>query len=133
MYHNSSTGGGFGRRWWIQMDLHGGANSAVAAVPNAATAYAHRDQLLLFQFYDSIFVGDYPDNGFSLLQNFVKSVTKSMDDGEYGKYINYADSQLSKEDANHLYWRGNLDRLRKIKKQLDPREVFWNPSSVRPA
>ena len=118
--------------------MHGGKHSALAAVPKDATAYAHRDHLWLWQFYDSIFdyennTSPYPENGFEFMQGFVATISDTLEEGEFGKYINYADSQLSKEDAQRLYWGDNLPRLQKIKAKYDPNEVFWNPSSVAPA
>ena len=40
---------------------------------------------------------------------------------------------MTKEEAEKLYYRGNIGRLREIKKKYDPTEVFWNPASVSPA
>jgi hypothetical protein len=65
--YNSTASPGF-RNWWMQIDLHGGANSAVSKVARDATSYAHRDRLLLFQLYDRVF-GTYPANGFGLIQH----------------------------------------------------------------
>lgn len=127
-----------GRGWWLQWDMHGGKNSALAAVDNKATAYAHRDQLWLWQFYDSISTPEnstapYPSSGFEFLQGFVASLTDTLEDDEVGKYVNYPDSTLDKEEAQKLYWRDNLSRLQKIKAKYDPNEVFWHPASVNPA
>jgi hypothetical protein len=118
--------------------MHGGAHSALAARSNDETAYAHRDQLWLWQFYDSIYdytnnTSPYPEGGFEFMQGFVATIADTLEDDEVGKYINYADSELTKEEAQKLYWRGNLEKLQKIKAKYDPDDVFGNPSSVEPA
>ncbi|KPM34204.1 hypothetical protein AK830_g12369 [Neonectria ditissima] len=118
--------------WYVLLDLHGGDNSAVAAVAPSATAYVHRDKLLLYQFSDRGADGEYPDEGFALLKGFRESVTGSMADGEWGMYANYVDAELDAQTAQELYWGGNLARLKRLKAVLDPDEVFWNPQGVRP-
>jgi hypothetical protein len=121
------------RSWWIQMDLHGGASSAIAKVPVDATAYPHRDKLLLWQFYDSVSAGtEYPANGFSLLQDLQASITDTMADGSWGRYANYPDSQVEGQLAAQQYYGSNLPRLRQIKSAVDAGDVFSNPQGVRP-
>jgi hypothetical protein len=129
--YNSTASPGF-RNWWMQIDLHGGANSAVSKVARDATSYAHRDRLLLFQLYDRVF-GTYPANGFGLIQSFGQSISNLTTEGNWGMYINYADTQLSSTRAQQLYWGANLDRLRRIKRQYDPTQLFYNPQSITPA
>jgi hypothetical protein len=119
------------RNWWIQMDLHGGPNSAISKVALANTAYAQRDKLLLFQLYDRA-SSSYPVNGFSTLQAIRSSITQGMSASDWGMYINYQDSQLDAQTAQEKYWGQNLSKLQRIKAQLDPNQVFWNPQSVRP-
>jgi len=121
------------RSWWIQMDLHGGASSAISAVAVDATPYPHRDKLLLWQFYDSVSAGtEYPADGFSLLQNLQKSITGTMDNDSWGLYANYPDSQLSGEEAAQRYFGVNLPRLQSIKAAVDSQDVFYEPQGVRP-
>lgn len=121
--------------WFVQLDIHGGLNSAVSAVPNSATAYAHRDKTFLIQFYHFADNDDtyYPASGIDILQNWVKATTASLQEDDYGMYINYSDSQLDRQTAQKLYWAGNLERLRLIKKRYDPEELFYYPQSIEPA
>nr|1ZR6_A Chain A, glucooligosaccharide oxidase [Sarocladium strictum]2AXR_A Chain A, glucooligosaccharide oxidase [Sarocladium strictum] len=126
-----------GRGWWIQWDFHGGKNSALAAVSNDETAYAHRDQLWLWQFYDSIYdyennTSPYPESGFEFMQGFVATIEDTLPEDRKGKYFNYADTTLTKEEAQKLYWRGNLEKLQAIKAKYDPEDVFGNVVSVEP-
>lgn len=116
------------------MNIHGGATSYISQTANTATAYAHRDKLLLFQFYDSVGgSGVWPEDGFSFLQGFRATITDSLEDGEWGMYANYPDTQVESDQAQRLYWLENLDRLKEIKAKWDPTEVFWDPQSVSPA
>lgn len=113
--------------------MHGGKNSAITQTPSASTSYAHREKLFLYQFYDRVFRGPYPANGFTFLQDFTSSITNSMNSSQWGMYINYADSQLSRMAAQEHYWGDNLPRLRRIKAALDPDDVFYYPQSIQPA
>ena len=56
-----------------------------------------------------------------------------MVDGEWGMYANYLDTQLDGDTATRLYYGGNLERLRVLKREFDPDDVFWNPQGIRPA
>ena len=55
--------------WFTQLELYGGPNSAINAVPLDATAFAHRSSLFTIQFYASSpnFQPPYPEEGFSFL------------------------------------------------------------------
>ena len=114
------------------MDVHGGRNSAVSRVSNDETAYAHRDKLFLIQFYDRVFNGGYPNNGFDFLNNWVDTIIDPLDDSDWGMYINYADSELDRSDAQKLYWGDNLQRLQDFKAAADPGELFYYPLSIEP-
>lgn len=50
---------------------------------------------------------------------------------ELGAYAGYVDRALGAEGPKK-YWEGNLERLMKIKGEVDPEDVFHNPQSVRP-
>ena len=120
--------------WFVQLDIHGGINSAVSAVQNSDTAYAHRDKLFLLQFYH---FGEndrpYQSGGIDFLKNWVKATTATLQEGDFGMYANYSDSQPDRGTAQRLYWGGNLERLGLIKKKFDPKELFYYPQSVEPA
>ncbi|KAL0935645.1 glucooligosaccharide oxidase [Colletotrichum truncatum] len=122
------------RGWFILVDVHGGKNSKIAQIDASSTSYPHRDKLLLWQFYDSTNGAAYPTNanqGTGFLQNWMAAVTSKMPTaGSWGRYINYADSQLSNSDAQNQYYMGSLPRLRAIKAQYDPKGVFTYPQGV---
>ncbi|KAF4121692.1 FAD/FMN-containing dehydrogenase [Geosmithia morbida] len=119
--------------WFIQMDAIGGDTSAVSDVANDATAYPHRDKLLLFQLYDATLNINqtYPDDGYSFLKGFRTSITDTMTNGTWGIYANYADGQLTSEEAQTLYWADNLPRLRELKATYDPDNIFRSTQSVQ--
>ncbi|KAI0023016.1 carbohydrate oxidase from Microdochium Nivale in complex with substrate analogue [Xylariomycetidae sp. FL0641] len=136
-YHEAAEvgagGGDFTRVWWFQMDAHGGEASAVTRLANRDAAYAHRDKLYLVQFYDRTY-GDaaYPPDGFALLDGWVAATTRSLAAADWGMYINYADPNLTRADANAFYYGENLARLRQIKAKYDPTELFFYPQSIEP-
>jgi len=51
------------------------------------------------------------------------------DDYDYSAYLNYVDNRL--ENYEQLYYGDNLPRLRELKAQLDPNDVFSAPSTVK--
>ncbi|KAJ0163328.1 6-hydroxy-D-nicotine oxidase [Colletotrichum tanaceti] len=116
--------------WFVLVDVHGGRNSKTAQVANSATAYAHRDKVLLWQFYDSSGNRAYPSSGYSFLVRWMSSVTGTMAKADWGRYANYADSQLSNENAQDQYYRDNLPRLKTIKTKYDVKGLFTYPQGV---
>jgi hypothetical protein len=120
------------RSWWFQLDLHGGANSAVTNGDFSMSSYAHRDKLYLIQFYDLSFFGAYPTNGFSFLDNWVSNVTAPLAKDDWGMYINYADSRLDQAAAGQSYYGKSLTKLQRLKAAFDPDNLFYYPQSVRP-
>ncbi|KAF3761738.1 FAD-binding domain-containing protein [Cryphonectria parasitica EP155] len=120
--------------WFILFDLHGGPASAISAIPNSASAYAHRDKAFLVQLYHYVDNEKcYPHEGISLMQGWIKAATQTLKDGDWGMYINYVDSELDRHTAGKLYWGENLKRLKELKKRYDPTEVFYYPQSISPA
>jgi FAD/FMN-containing dehydrogenase len=66
------------------------------------------------------------------MQGFVATIEDTLPEDRKGKYFNYADTTLDKEEAQKLYWRGNLEKLQAIKAKYDPEDVFGNVVSVEP-
>lgn len=117
-------------KWWIQMDVHGGKHSAISRVPNDATAYPHRDKTWLFQFFCHTQQQPELEKTYKLLNGFMDTIKDSMEEGDWGRYANYVDSELGREEALKQYYAENLPRLRKIKARWDPEDVFHYPQSV---
>jgi FAD/FMN-containing dehydrogenase len=114
--------------WFLIWDLEGGKINDYA--PDA-TAYGHRDALFYHQAYAVNLFGRVDDK----IRNFLTGLNQIVTDGvgrELGAYAGYVDRALGDKGPG-MYWGDNLDRLQTIKKAVDPKEVFWNPQSVRPA
>ncbi|KAK5653176.1 hypothetical protein OQA88_9275 [Cercophora sp. LCS_1] len=122
------------RDWFIIIDMYGGKNSAITK-PSNSSSYPFRDpnQLFLYEFYDRVRSGSYPSNGFSFLDGWIKTFTDNLQESQWGMYINYADPQLSRAEAQKVYYRQNLPKLQQLKADLDPTEVFYYPQAVSPA
>lgn len=122
------------RSWYHHIDLHGGKTSAISAVDADATSYAHRDKLLMHNFYDRVDVTkEYPADGFDLFNGFIDAIVGDGDRLDYGVYFNYPDPEMDRETAQARYWGSALPRLQEIKAAVDPDEVFYFPQSVKPA
>ncbi|KAF8182596.1 glucooligosaccharide oxidase [Pholiota molesta] len=118
--------------WFFQAELFGGHNSAINAVPTAATAFSRRNSLFTIQFYASSpgNVPPYPEEGFTYLDNVVNAiVSNSPPNWDYGAYTNYIDDRLI--DWQRRYYSTNYPRLRKLKDLFDPRGTFTFPTSVQ--
>jgi len=68
-----------------------------------------------------------------LLKRFRESITKTMDDSDWGMYANYLDTQLENREAVEQYYELSLGRLRELKRAYDRNDMFWNPQGIRPA
>jgi FAD/FMN-containing dehydrogenase len=118
---NSSLGGGGG----VLLDAYGGA---INRVPPAATAFVHRHQLFLGQFFANL-----PTNASStLIQRNRAWLTHFFNQvrpfGSGGAYVNYIDPAL--KTWQHAYYGSNLARLKRVKKAYDPDNVFHFPQSI---
>ncbi|KAF5311543.1 hypothetical protein D9758_018766 [Tetrapyrgos nigripes] len=117
--------------WFMQIEQYGGPNSAINSVPSASTAFFRRDVLFTWQLYASSSNSQppYPEDGFTFIDNVVKSVTDNMPaDWDYGAYTNYPDDRL--ENWQQRYYGSNYDRLQQIKREVDPNNVFEFPQSI---
>lgn len=114
--------------WFIIFNSEGGA---MADTPTNATAYPHRDKLMMYQSYG---VGIPTINKHT--REFLEGVHEHIQAGAPGAkstYAGYVDPTIESTAAQQLYWAGQLPRLRDIKGSWDPDDVFHNPQSVQPA
>ncbi|GLB42542.1 putative oxygen-dependent FAD-linked oxidoreductase family protein [Lyophyllum shimeji] len=119
--------------WFVQLELYGGKNSAINAVPPDATSFAHRSSLFTIQFYAAApgRVPPYPQDGFAFMDDMVKTLTElehAPADWQYGAYLNYIDDRLV--DWKERYYGAHYARLRELKDEYDPRDVFSFPMAV---
>lgn len=118
------------RSWYLLFDCHGGKGSAITNVSADATAYAHRNATFKMQFYDRVNSGNYDSAWFPFLNNWIKAITDASPGVNYGMYINYADTSLTKEEAHSHYWLGHYEKLATLKQTWDPKRTFEGPQLV---
>lgn len=119
--------------WWLLIDVHGDTQSAIAAVPEDATSYVHRDKLWIFQVAGTITPDVDVKQSIKFVTNWMDSIKDNMARSDWGRYANYVDSELSRDDAQVQYWGQHLPRLQAIKADLDPEDLFRNAQSIEPA
>jgi hypothetical protein len=111
--------------WFLIFNSEGGA---MADTPYNATAYPHRDAIMMYQSYA---IG-IP----ALLQgtrDFVSGVHQKIQQGApeaNTTYAGYVDVSLSRTDAQWTYWGDKVPKLQEIKQRYDAGNIFLNPQSV---
>ena len=113
--------------WFVIFDLEAGA---VNDVPMHATAYAHRDTVFYLQSY-GVGIGKLRDETKDFIRGLNDVIRTGMPEVDFGAYAGYVDPEL--KDGQHAYWGSNLPKLERIKREVDPDDLFHNPQSVRPA
>ncbi|EIM87014.1 FAD-binding domain-containing protein [Stereum hirsutum FP-91666 SS1] len=117
--------------WFLQVELYGGANSAIMNVSSDATAFPFRDSLFVMQLYASSANAQPPypyDDGYNFLKGVVDTIEGSMPGADFGAYTNYIDPTL--ENWQDLYYKGNYDRLVELQKVYDPSNIFMKHQSI---
>ena len=122
--------------WFSIINLYGGPDSRINAVPTEASAYSDREALWVVQHYGYA-SGDagsvYPAGNVGFVEGLNTALTSVMA-GEgvaFKAYQNYVDPSLGRERAHELYYGSETtERLERIKGMVDPESVFWNPQSV---
>lgn len=109
----------------LLLDAYGGALNRPAA---DATAFVHRDMLFSLQ-YLAYFSGGTAARASRRWINGAWRALRPHASGE--AYQNYIDPQLDR--WQRAYYAGNLERLRDIKKRVDPDFRFRFPQAIPPA
>ncbi len=107
-----------------QLRVHGGA---IARVANKATAFAHRDEPIMVNVF-CFYTGEADRPGRAAWVNEMSAV---LDQGESGVYVNF----LGDEGPDRLraaYPGATWDRLRAVKKRIDPDNVFHRNGNIPP-
>ncbi|KAL3432031.1 hypothetical protein BDV09DRAFT_206192 [Aspergillus tetrazonus] len=108
-----------------------GLGGAVADVAPSETAFVHRDTLFIaFSFGRT--AGALTDTTIQFLNGLSDILTSGHPDAYYGQYAGNVDPRESKEEAWAAYYGENLLRLKKVKAEVDPNDVFHNLQSVQP-
>ncbi|KYK56421.1 hypothetical protein DCS_03421 [Drechmeria coniospora] len=111
--------------WYIVFSSEGGA---VADVADKATAYPHRDKVVMYQ---AFVVG--PSRLPAGSRRFVDGVHRCIKATGVGTtYAGHVDLALDGRSGPKAYWGHKLARLRQIKHLWDGRDIFRNPQSIEP-
>jgi FAD/FMN-containing dehydrogenase len=104
----------------LLIDAYGGALNRVAP---QATAFAHRNTLASIQYFAA---GDAVS-----ARKWVNASRATLAPATSGAaYVNYIDPDLANWQA--AYYGSNLARLRQVKRQYDPHNLFHFAQSIRP-
>ncbi|KAI0844891.1 putative glucooligosaccharide oxidase [Daldinia vernicosa] len=116
--------------YFILADLYGGADSQINAKDQSFSAFAHRDTLWVTQLYGYVDNEQvFPSEGLDFINGLASAMTARLP--SYGAYSNYTDPSLPREEANDLYYGKELHKkLKQLKRDLDPNNVFANPQSI---
>ncbi|KAM0436601.1 hypothetical protein ACHAPT_002309 [Fusarium lateritium] len=112
----------------IIFNTEGGATADTA---NDATAYPHRDKIIMYQSYGSG-VGKVSDTTRGILDGVHERIQRAAP-GARSTYAGYVDGWANRTAAQELYWADNLERLARVKRAWDPEDLFSNPQGVEPA
>ncbi|KAL0566713.1 hypothetical protein V5O48_015292 [Marasmius crinis-equi] len=129
MRYLSDDGSRTSVNWIVQALLFGGTNSKTNVVPVDSTAFVRRDALFTWDFRVLALNESTVEEGLSFADGAHNSLVESMpSDWDYSAYINYLDDR--QEGWQKRYYGGHYDRLRSIKTEIDPNDIFSFPTSI---
>ncbi|KIM28277.1 Glucooligosaccharide oxidase [Serendipita vermifera MAFF 305830] len=125
--------------WFVMLDNWGGVDSAISSVPSQNTASNTRENLYAFQMF--VRPEDrrppFTSDGVQFLKGMCDAIINARRDlstWRYGGVANYVDPELSREEAQQMYYgKEKLVKLREVKRRFDPGNVFRYPHSILPA
>ncbi|ROV93855.1 hypothetical protein VMCG_08780 [Cytospora schulzeri] len=121
--------------WYSVINLQGGPDSQITAVPADASAYTHRNMLWVIQNYgySSNHLPPLLDSTKTYITCLTRVVRAGVPASSMAAESNYHDPDLARDMAHSLYYgEAVVKRLEALKAELDPIDVFWNPQSIRP-
>ncbi|KAL0566714.1 hypothetical protein V5O48_015293, partial [Marasmius crinis-equi] len=123
MNYLSNEGSRSNVTWIIQALMLGGHNSKTNAIPLSATSFVRRDSLFTWDFRVVRLNQSTLAEGLAFSDGSYNSVVGSMpSDWDYNAYANYIDDREA--DWQKRYFGSNYDRLRSIKTEVDPNNLF---------
>ncbi|KIM28276.1 hypothetical protein M408DRAFT_8928 [Serendipita vermifera MAFF 305830] len=116
--------------WFVMLDN---------CVPSQNTASNTRENLYAFQMF--VRPEDrrppFTSDGVQFLKGMCDAIINARRDlstWRYGGVANYVDPELSREEAQQLYYgKEKIVKLREVKRRFDPGNVFRYPHSILPA
>lgn len=113
----------------LQVDSYG---CQINAVASDATAVPQRSSILKLQYQTYWTEKDQDKANLDWINDFYLEMYGERgpwpDEVMDGCYVNYCDSDL--KDWQHLYYKENYPRLRRVKGEWDPRNVFHHGQSI---
>ena len=111
----------------IHVPIMGGATAAVAA---ESTAFGDRSAPFML----SIDGGTHDATKFDTVRDWVRESIEAARrlDGAGGAYLNFSADDASDQQVVQQQFGGNLERLRAIKKQYDPANLFRVNNNIQP-
>ncbi|KAF2743413.1 Glucooligosaccharide oxidase [Sporormia fimetaria CBS 119925] len=111
--------------YFIIVNLYGGPGSAINSKTTDFAAYNDRDSLWVVQNYGST------ANSIDFINGLNNAVTSAQPQTQFGAYLNYVDPSLDAATAHRVYYGDAVyARLLRLKQQIDPQSVFWNPHAI---
>lgn len=129
----ASNENGTSQPWFTIVNLYGGPDSQINARSEDFSAYPHRDALWVFQLYGSASPGQtrLPEGTIPFITDLTASLTEAQPESTFDAYINYVDPSLGPREAHQLYYGDELyEKLLRIKDEVDPERVYWNPQAI---
>lgn len=117
----------------VSFDLNGPVSATNGAMPNGDAAFApHRNALFFSQIYSYDFPGfDKPTaqkNAYAKLDAIQSAIRAAKPNGAWTSYVNYIDPRI--QNFGQEYYSSSLDRLKSLKKSLDPQTIFDFPQGL---
>jgi FAD/FMN-containing dehydrogenase len=97
----------------------------VSSVPDRATAYFYRDAWYIIGMQAVWTDEQFAENGSQWVAQAFDTIAPLTE----GSYVNFPYDEL--EDYEKAYYGGNVPRLRRVKRQYDPKNVFHYPQSIK--
>ncbi|KAJ5175428.1 uncharacterized protein N7482_001305 [Penicillium canariense] len=116
--------------WRSIINLYGGRDSQINAVPTFASGYSGRNDLWVIQNFFSL-EGQNRSKVIDFASKLTRTIPEAQPEGQFGASLSYVDPMLSWQEAAVLYYGPELYHwLAALKRKVDPRAVFWNPQAV---
>ncbi|EHL00213.1 putative 6-hydroxy-D-nicotine oxidase [Glarea lozoyensis 74030] len=115
------------------INLYGGPGSALNIPSSNSTAFARRDAMWVFENFGDTTNGlpPFDPDTIALVEGLNAAVENAQPDGDFSAYLNYIDPQLDATTAARLYYGADTyNRLLELKRDFDPKFLFWNPQAV---